>query len=94
LNTNKYAKAYKTNSQLWEGKKRELFKQWEQTLENRAEEGDIPEIVIRSLVNIVGIESVLRTFRGTKEKGLNSWQQTQKNKIHRETIKENLHKCN
>ena len=84
LNTNKYKHQYKNDRQKWENKKQDLKLKWISILEERAEIGDIPEQVIRSLVNLVGKEVVLRTFRGTKGKGLQSWLQTQKNKIYRE----------
>lgn len=93
LNSNRYGAKYKKNPAMWEGKKNDLYKVWEQALEDRAEIGDIPEVVIRSLVNIVGVESVRRTFRGVKEKGLKSWERTQINKVLRENVKENLKQC-
>jgi hypothetical protein len=92
LENNKYKAAYKADQVKWENKKKDLKIEWICLLEERAEDGDLPEKVIRCLVDMVGRESVLRTFRGTKEKGLTSWLQTQTNKIHRESIIENLRK--
>jgi len=92
LNNSKYANKYKNNNKVWEDKKKDLFREWDQVLETRAEIGDIPEIVIRNLISIVGQESVLRTFRGTKEKGLYSWFETQKRIQHRESNINNLRK--
>jgi hypothetical protein len=93
LNNSRYKEAYKADSKKWENKKKDLKIEWICILEQRAEEGDIPEKVIRCLIDIIGQETVLRTFRGVKEKGLKSWQQTQTNKLYRETIKEGYHRC-
>lgn len=93
LNTNRYAKKYKENPTMWEGKKQDLLESWWQLLQDRAEIGDIPEIVIRSAVNIFGESKIRRIFRGTKEKGLQSWEQTQQNKVYREDIIDNLRQC-
>lgn len=93
LNNSKYKEKYKSNKTLWEGQKKLLLDKWYKLLQERAEEGDIPEIVIRSLVKEIGESTVRRIFRGTKEKGLYSWEQTQIKKQYRETNKENQHKC-
>ena len=84
LNTNKYSKAYKANSNAWEWKKRDLLKDWENILLQRAEVGSIPEKVIRSYINLFGEKVTRRMFRGTTEKGLQDWEQTQIKKICRE----------
>jgi hypothetical protein len=93
LENSKYKKSYKANQTMWEGKKKELLKQWEDILLQRAEVGSIPEKVIRSYVNMFGEEATRRIFRGVKAKGLEEWEQTQMRKISRESILENLRKC-
>jgi len=84
LATNKYRKAYKADPRKWEWKKKDLLKDWENILLQRAEVGSIPEKVIRSYVNLFGEKIVRRMFRGTTEKGLQDWEQTQIKKICRE----------
>lgn len=93
LENSKYKKAYKGNPVMWEGKKRELLKQWEDVLLQRAEVGSIPEKVIRSYANLFGESATRRIFRGTKGKGLQEWEQTQTRKVLGESILENLRKC-
>jgi len=90
LNTNKYSKAYKANSKIWEWKKKDLLKDWENILLQRAEVGSIPEKVIRSYVNLFGEKTARRIFRGTTEKGLQEWEQTQIKKICRQSELTNL----
>ena len=92
LNNNKYASSYKKDTIKWNAKKKELLNEYYKLLQDRAEIGDIPEIVIRSLIKEIGEDQVVRIFRGTKEKGLYSWQQTQIKKQYRESEIENLRK--
>lgn len=92
LDNNKYKKAYLAKPETWENKKKDLLIQWQNILFNRAEIGSIPEIVIRSYVNIFGEELTRRQFRGTKEKGLADWLITQTKKQLRESVKENYSK--
>lgn len=93
LNNSRYKDKYKKDATRWNNKKRDLQLQWISILEERAEEGTIPEKVIRSFVNMFGEEQTRRTFRGVKEKGLELWNQTQTKKALRENIIENLRKC-
>jgi len=90
LNTNKYSKSYKTNSDAWEWKKKDLLKDWENILLHRAEVDSIPEKVIRSYVNLFGEKDTRRMFRGTTEKGLHEWEQTQIKKIYRDSELTNI----
>ena len=90
LNTNKYSKTYKTNPDKWEWKKKDLLKDWENILLQRAEIGSIPEKVIRSYVNLFGKKTARRMFRGTTEKGLQDWEQTQIKKIYRDSELTNI----
>lgn len=92
LKNNKYKKAYQTNPEKWENKKRDLLKDWEDILLERAEIGSIPEKVIRSYVNLFSEKRARSMFRGRKEKGLQEWEQTQIKKQHREPVIENLRK--
>jgi len=88
----KYKKAYKASPEKWESKKKDLLLDWNNILLERAEIGSIPEKVIRSYVNIFGEKETRRIFRGTKEKGLYSWEQTQIKKQYRESELVNIRK--
>jgi len=93
LENNKYKNAYKSNPEKWESKKKDLLKDWENVLLERAEVGNIPEVVIRSYVKMFGEPTTRRIFRGTKGKGLEEWEQTQIKKALRENILDNQRKC-
>ena len=90
LATNKYSKAYKADPRKWESKKRDLLKDWENILLQRADVGSISEKVIRSYVNLFGEKVTRRIFRGRLEKGLQEWEQTQIRKICRESELTNI----
>ena len=90
LENSKYKKAYKASPEKWESKKRDLLQDWINILYARAEIGSISEKVIRSYVNLFGEKDTRRIFRGTKEKGLYDWEQTQIKKIYRDSELTNI----
>lgn len=92
LENSKYKEIYKRDKIKWENKKNNLLDEWYQILQDRAEVGDIPEIVVRDMIKRIGKNIVLRIFRGTKEKGLCSWKRTQIKKQYRESEVDNLRK--
>lgn len=79
----KYGEEYKGRKDMWEAKKRDLLVLWVRALEQRATEGDIPERVMRSYVNIFGRQRTMMVFRGRAEKGLGSWYATDKKRVYR-----------
>lgn len=93
LDNNKYKESYKSNPAKWEAKKVDLKQEWVNILFERAAEGSIPEVVIRSYVNMFGEEQTRRNFRGTLERGLAEWEATQIKKVYRESHLKNLHEC-
>lgn len=94
INNSKYKQAIKSNPKQLEATKNICLQKWVNALEERAEQGSIPEKVIRSYVNMFGEEQTRRIFRGTKAKGLEAWEQTQVNKLDRLTIAEQYNICN
>lgn len=93
LENSKYRETYKAKTAMWDAKKIDLKQEWVNILFGRAAEGSIPEVVIRSYVNMFGEDQTRRNFRGTLEKGLIEWEATQIKKIYREPYKENLREC-
>ncbi len=93
IENNRYSKAIKGNKNQLEFTKKSCLQKWINALEERAEIGSIPEIVIRAYVKLFGEEQTRRVFRGTKEQGLEDWKQTQINKLDRLTIKKQFEIC-
>lgn len=90
----RYGSKYRENKKLWEQfKETNLKEKWVNILLKRAEEGTIPEIVMRSYVNMFGEARARRIFRGRLEKGIELWEQTQINKVYRENVIDNLIEC-
>jgi len=70
LENAKYKKSYLNDSKLWEGKKRNLFLNWEKVLLERAEIGSIPENVLMSFISMSDEKTMFRTFKGVWAKGI------------------------
>ncbi len=93
IENSKYTKAIKSNKNQLDSTRKSCLQKWIKALEERAEIGSIPEIVIRAYVKMFGEEQTKRVFRGIKEQGLKDWMQTQINKLDRLTVKEQLKIC-
>jgi hypothetical protein len=93
IENSKYSKAIKSNETQLKATRNICLTNWTKALEERAEIGSIPEIVIRAYVKMFGEEQTKRVFRGTKEQGLKEWRQTQINKLDRLTRKEQFEIC-
>ena len=89
INNSKYKNKILENKTQYEATKNICLQKWINELFKRAEVGSIPEIVIRSYIKIFDINQLKINFRGIKQKGLQEWEETQKKKQYKETIKEN-----
>lgn len=70
---NKYKKVYEQKLELWDIKRKQHFRDWENILLERAEIGVIPSDVIMSYIRETSESVMFRMFKGTRAKGISDF---------------------
>jgi hypothetical protein len=73
LNKSGYRKSYESDEKLKNDYLQSQKTEWKKALEERAQEGKLPDEVIDDFVSTYGQAALNSTFRGTKEKGIKGW---------------------